>query len=64
MTDYPHICKYCRYQQYKACWYNPPTAMFVDYHWTSAHPPVLDDDRCSKWELKSKLKNKENDYEV
>lgn len=57
--NYPHICKYCKYKAHGMCYYNPPTTMFVDYQWQAVHPPVYDEERCSKWELNSKL-NKEN----
>lgn len=57
--DIKKVCKYCKYYTHGACYYNPPTCMVVDFQWMAVHPPVLEDERCSKWQLNSKYKNQE-----
>ncbi len=39
----------CIYRVRGMCYYNPPSVAFVEYKVVSVHPPVAENDRCSKW---------------
>ena len=51
------VCGNCLYRVYGQCYYNPPTVVFADYHAVAVHPPVKEDDRCSKFVVHPKKEN-------
>ena len=49
------VCGNCLYRVYGQCYYNPPAVVFADYHAVAVHPPVKEDDRCSKFEVHPRI---------